>query len=215
VRQPLVVILALVTAVSVDASAGEGDLSLEFFLGTAANLETTLEVRQDDEPPIELRARYDTRALESPFYYAVRFGLRRGAGAWELQLVHHKLYLPGPPDPIQRFEITHGYNVLTLNRSFEVRTATIRIGAGVIIAHPESTVRGRRSDVEGILGSGYVLTGPALVLGAGKALKVSSRFFVAAEAQLIAARARVPVASGTADAPNVALHVLLGMGYRF
>lgn len=44
---------------------------------------------------------------------------------------------------------------------------------------------------------------------------LSNRLFLSVEAQLIAARARFPVAGGHATAPNVALHVLAGLGYRF
>lgn len=199
----------------VTASAGQSSRSVELFLGTAANLPTALTVRQEGEPEIELEARYDTRPLTSPFYYAVRFAFEGPKGAWELQLVHHKLHLSNPPAAIQHFEITHGFNVLTLNRSFDARGVRLRVGAGIVLAHPESTVRGRESAVGGVLDSGYSLTGPALLAGVGKAFEVATDLYVGAEVQLIGARARVPVAGGTATAANVAVHFLFGTGYRF
>jgi hypothetical protein len=212
----LAVILVLLAApISGDSSATEEGPTAELLFGTAVNLETTLEVRQEGEPTIRLDARYDTRPLTSPLYYAVRLGLQDRAGAWELQIIHHKLHLSNPPEEIQHFEITHGFNILTVNRSFRFRGATLRLGAGVVVAHPESTVRDLGSNIEGILGSGYTLTGPAVLIGTGKAVEIADDFFVGAELQLTAARARVPVADGTADAPNVAVHVLFGAGYRF
>jgi hypothetical protein len=207
--------LLLAVLLCAPASTARSGLSVELSFGAAANLQTPLTVRQEGEPRIEIDARYDTRPLTSPFYYALRLGLHDQSGAWELQFVHHKLYLSNPPEEIQHFEISHGFNVLTLNRALFWRGLTLRLGAGVILAHAESTVRGRRSDVHGILGMGYTLTGPSALVGVGKEFAVTGDFFVAAEVQLIAARARVPVADGTADAPHVGLHLVLGAGYRF
>ena len=209
-------LLALVVVLLCTAtSAGQSSRSIELLFGTAANLRTPLTIRQEGEPEIEFRARYDTRPLTSPFYYAVRFAFEDQRGAWELQLVHHKLYLSNPPEEIQHFEITHGFNVITLNRAFATRGARLRVGAGIVLAHTESTVRGLEGPGGGILDTGYCLTGPALLVGVGKEFAVATDLYVGAEVQLIAARARVPVAEGTATAPNVALHCLLGAGYRF
>jgi hypothetical protein len=191
--------------------------SFEIFLGGAANLDTTLKVEQEGYPNLDLTASYDTRPFDTPLYWAIRFGFnRRDRGAWELQLVHHKIYLSNPPEEIQNFEITHGFNVLTVNRSFENLPITLRVGVGLVLAHPDTIVRGQhRSEEGGLFDTGYHLTGPALLAGVGKDLRISSRFFVAIEAQLTASSAEVPIADGDAQAPNVALHGLLGVGYRF
>lgn len=196
-------------------SAGQSSRSIELFFGTAANLRTPLSVRQEGQPDIEFRARYDTRPLTSPLYYAIRFAFESGGGAWELQLVHHKLHLSNPPEEIQHFEISHGYNVITLNRAFAAGGEKFRVGAGMVLAHTESTVRGVEDRAGGVLGTGYRLTGPSLLVGVAKEFAVATDIYIGAEVQLIAARARVPVAEGTATVPNVALHFLLGAGYRF
>jgi hypothetical protein len=196
-------------------SLAGGRRSVELLLGTVSNLSTPLTVRQGGEREIDFTARYESRPLSSPLYYTVRLALEDRTGAWELQLVHHKLYLSNPPAEIQHFEITHGYNLLTLNRAFAVRGTTLRVGAGIVLAHTESTVRGLEGPDGGILDTGYRLTGPSLSLGAGRAFAITDDLDVLAEIQATGARARVPVANGTADAPNVALHFLLGLGYRF
>jgi hypothetical protein len=46
-------------------------------------------------------------------------------------------------------------------------------------------------------------------------LPLGASFHIFPEAQLSAAWARVPVAGGRASAPNVALHGMVGVGYRF
>ena len=47
-------------------------LSLEALVGGVHNFGTTLIIRQTGEPDIDVDARYDTRAFESPIYY--RYG---------------------------------------------------------------------------------------------------------------------------------------------
>lgn len=193
----------------------QGSVSFELFIGTGANIRTPLSIQQKNHPEIELTARYETRPFEDPTYYAMRFSRGDRTGAWELQFIHHKLHLANPPQEIQHFEITHGFNLLSLNRSFSLRHVTLRFGMGIVLAHTESTVRElKHSGSGGIFGTGYLLTGPALLGGLGKRIPLSRRFHMACEAQLTAARAKVPVADGTASAPNVAVHALLGISYR-
>lgn len=201
---------------SASADAGERP-SFELFLGAAANLKTKLTIEQCREKDIELTAEYETRPFDDPFYYMLRFNFAREGGGWELQFIHHKIYLTNTTDEVEHFEITHGYNMFTLNRSFPVPLVRLRVGGGIVVAHTESIVRGLRDqgDSGGILGTGYHLTGPAVLAGAGEALALSSRLFVTPEVQVSTAWAKVPVANGRAYAPNVALHGLVGIGYRF
>lgn len=76
--------------------------------------------------------------------YAYRIGRWSGRTAWEAELVHHKLYLENPPPAVQHFEVTHGYNLATANRAWATdRRTVLRVGVGLVIAHPEGRVRGR------------------------------------------------------------------------
>ncbi len=204
----------LIAAVAPASAAAEHSISFELLGGTAFNFGTPLSVEQGDHPEIDFTAEYETRPLESPFYYAWRVAFERGPGAWELQFVHHKLYLTNPPDEIQHFEISHGFNILTLNRAVERHGLSLRAGFGLVVAHPQSDVRGMSGPDSGFFDTGYVLTGPAALLGVGKEFPLTTRFSIASEAQLIAAWARVPVGGGRADAPHVGLHWLIGIRYR-
>ena len=175
----LLLVLLGVSAASTRADTGNR-LSFALFLGSAVNASTNLTIEQEDEPDLRINADYDTRGFDAPVYYAWRAGYGDSQGAWEIQLIHHKIYLENPPSEVQRFEITHGYNLLTVNRSFRTGTVDLRVGGGVVIAHTESTVRGEYEGGEGIgmFGSGYELAGPVLIAGTGVEYPRSSRFFV-------------------------------------
>ena len=200
---------AAVFLLSAAPSTARGRFSVEAFLGAARSLGTALSIHQAGEPDIQLSSTYETRSFDLPLYYSLRFGLRREGGAWEAQFTHHKVYLVGATDVVERFEITHGFNLVTLNRSWTSLPITLRVGVGLVVAHPESVVRGASHD------RGYHLTGPALLASAGKSFDLPSRWFVTLEGELTVARAKVPVAQGDASAPNVALHGLFGLGFRF
>lgn len=194
------------------ASAGEARWRLEAALGGALSLSSTLRVEQADAPPLELDARWDTRSLEGPLYYAVRLA----RGAWALRFVHHKTYLENPTAEIERFSVSHGYNLLTLERSFAAAGVDLWVGAGIVVAHPESTVRGQTLEESGgLLGGGYYVTGPTAALAAGRRLRLGSRFALAPEARFTLSRARVPIAGGEASAPNAAFHFLVGLEFGF
>jgi hypothetical protein len=198
------------------ASAEPGRFTLELLGGGAWNASTSLRVEQRGQPEVERRVEWRTRPFEEPVYWAARASIARARGAWELQLVHHKLYASDLPSEVQHFEVSHGFNLVTVARAFELGGgATARIGAGVVLAHAESAVRGQTASGEGSLGSGYELTGPVLIAGIGWRHPLSRHLFLAVDAQLSAARARVSIAHGTASFRNYAAHGLAGIGGRF
>jgi hypothetical protein len=206
------VVLLLVFSCPISA---ENRFSLELFLGGALNLRTPLTIEQEGYETIEFDARYESKAFEPPLYYTIRFTYLRSEGGWEFQFIHHKIYLENTTDEVQYFEVTHGYNIFTINYSYRSLPADLRAGAGIILARPEAVVRGRTEMDDGIGGSGYHLTGPALVIGAGKAFPFASSFSFAFDMQITLARAVFPIPGGEASAPNVALHLMLGIGYSF
>ncbi len=214
VRWLLAVLPAVAAAQEPAAGAPRAAWTVHLLGGTAWNAPTRLVIRQAGSADVAMTARYATRAFEPPFYYAVRVGRWGAGGGWDLELLHHKLYLQDLPPEVARFEVTHGYNLLTVQRGWRVQALRVRAGAGVVIAHPTSDVRGRFLQGGGNLAGGYHLAGPALQGGAGGAWPLGGPFAVLAEARLTAAWAEVPVAGGSATVPNLALHALLGVGWR-
>jgi hypothetical protein len=213
-KHPLSLVLLAIVSLPRPAAAA-GGWAFQASAGAAVNLETPLTVRQAGEPDLDLDGDYETRPFESPLYYMLRAGRWRGSAGWEIELIHHKLFLRDPPPEIHDFSISHGYNLVTADRAWELRRLILRAGAGVVVAHPESTVRGRTLDPEDTnLGGGYHLTGPVLQLAAEKRVDFGRRWFLGIEGKVIGARAVVPVAGGDAEVPNVALHALVGLGWR-
>lgn len=203
------------TAQGVRSVPARAQVTLEAFLGTAVNAPVPLRLAQSGLETIRLTARYRTDALSEPLYYVVRIGSWRGNRGWALELAHHKLLLENEPPEVQRFEISHGYNLLTLNRVWRHGRMRYLLGAGAVVAHPESEVRGRAwPDHGGLFGGGYYVTGPTVQVGAGRELPLPGSLFAAVEGKVTASYARVPIRNGHATAPDAAFHLLAGLGAR-
>lgn len=189
--------------------------AVEAHLGAAWNLPLPLAIRQEGEEELRLRARRNTRAFEFPLYYVGRVTTRDGGGGWALDLTHHKVYLANPPAEVGSFSVSHGYNLLTLHRTIDRDALRYGFGAGVVVAHPESEVRGRRLEERGgTIGGGYWLTGPTAGALVGLAPAARDGLYPAAELRLTFSRAKVPVAGGDATVPNVAIHLTVGVGWE-
>ncbi|HSF18442.1 MAG TPA: hypothetical protein VLK65_23135 [Vicinamibacteria bacterium] len=194
--------------VALDGQA-QDRFSFEGLLGGALNAGTTLSISQSGYPDLDHEADYATRAFELPLYYSLRFAVHDRSGRWEAQFTHHKVYLSNRTPEIQNFEISHGLNLMTFGRAWTSLPVDIRAAAGVVIAHADSEIRAQP------FSPGYRLTGPSFLLGFGKRLGLTRWLFASVEVQLSAARVKVPVSAGDASAPNVALHVMSGLGARF
>jgi len=182
--------------------------------GLQYNVPMRLVIRQNGSPDMKLTARYDTKPFAEVPYYDIKLGMRRRPWAFELELVHHKLYLVNRPPEVDTFEITHGYNPLLLNCVRDWAGLRLRAGAGVVITHPQTTVRGLRfPETGGVLG--WFVSGPALQVSVGSEFGFGPRFFAGLEGKALGAWARVPVVDGSADVPNVSLHALVSAGWRF
>lgn len=199
------------------APATPAEWRAELALGGSHSFGSTLRLEQAGFPALELEAGWASRSFEAPLYYAARVSRWQGAHAWSLRFVHHKVYLEQPTPEVERFSVSHGHNLLTLERGFVVSGFELWAGLGLVIAHPESTVRGRTrpENQGGPWGGGYFVTGPSLAVAAARRVPSDSRFGVVLEGRLTWARARVPVADGEASVPNTAVHGLLGLELRF
>ncbi len=208
-----VVLAALALAAPGNAGAQDG-WSIELAGGFALNGPTRLTIHQAGQPDLRIAARYASRSFATPIYYALRVGRWVRGRAWEVEFVHHKVYLSNPPPDVQQFDVSHGFNLITVNRALPLGRAVWRPGFGLVLAHPESMVRGRPFDTGGgLLGWGYYVAGPAVQLAVARRFSVANRFFVSTEGKLTAAYARVPVNDGSARMTNLALHGLLGLGW--
>lgn len=208
-------VLALAILLSPGRAEGGPRWALEAHLGTAWNLPLPLVIRQRGHPDLAFPARWRTRALERPLYYVARVARWEGDRAWALDLTHHKLYLQNRPPEVGDFAISHGYNLLTVQRLFRENGVRTGAGAGLVAAHPESEIRGLRLDErEGLLGTGYYLSGPTAGALGSVTGAPGGGVYALAEIRLTLSLARVPVAEGSARVPNLALHFTTGIGWE-
>lgn len=195
-----------------------GDFSgRRYFLEVAPGLSwvppVPLTIQQEGYEKISLWARYRTASFRLPLYYSVRMGFIDGGQGWEAEMNHLKVYLENTSPEVERFSVSHGYNQLLVNRLFRRRALDWRVGAGVVVAHPESVVRGRRQDERGgLFNNGYYLAGPVLLGGISRRLVVSSWFTLHFSGSVTAALARVKVSEGHATVPVAALQLQVAPG---
>ena len=187
--------------------------TFEFQGGGAYNVPMPLSIRQQGYPDINLTAHYHTEALTLPVYMEVRLGRWQKDRSWEIEFIHHKLYLENTTHEVQKFNLSHGFNMIFLNRGFDQKTFRYHAGIGIVITHPESTIRGKEfGDSENTWDLGYYLSGPVMNLAISKPIWLSNRFFINAEAKTTFAYASVKVAQGNADVFNLTFHLILGVG---
>lgn len=178
------------------------------FGGASWSAPSTLRIDQSGEDRISFRAHWETRPFEDAPYYAARVALWNGGRGWELQLLHHKIYLTDGHPEVEHFEVSHGWNIVTVQRAIRGRILEWRVGAGPVISHAEGRVRGRE------VGTGdYHVSGAGALAGVGKSFSISRRFFANAEGLLTYSWARAPIVGGHARTSNVAFHALVGLGF--
>jgi hypothetical protein len=209
-------IVATLAFIPLSATAAEG-WTIEVYGGAPLNLPTPLDIQQSGEADLHTTARYDTRPFQVPRYYDIRIGRWRDRAEWAIELTHHKIFLTNPPPEVEYFAASHGYNLLTASRGWELPYEFwARVGLGVVISHPENGVRNQRlREIGGIMGLGYYLSGATATASLQKRVRLVGGLFLAAAGMISASYAVLPVVDGRALVPNVAIHGLLGVGYQF
>lgn len=186
--------------------------SFEGSLGAAYHPSSRLTVEQEGEERLSFKAKYATRSFESPPYYALRVSRWHNNRAWELSLIHDKLYVRNPPADVEHLAISHGFNLLTVNRALQSAHFTYRLGLGPIITHPEGRVRGESYD------GPYDLAGIVALAGVSKRIYLNKRGFLVGDGAVTLGYATT-TADGTRDLTMkvryAGVHALLGVGWDF
>jgi hypothetical protein len=207
------IFITIFILISTTGAYSQSQWTFEFQSGGAFNAPMPLIISQQGYPDIKFTANYHTEALTLPVYMDVRLGRWQNGRSLEIEFIHHKLYLDNTTDEVQKFNISHGFNMIFLNRGFNQKTFSYHAGAGIVIIHPESIVRGKEfGDSENTWDLGYYLSGPVINLAISKPFWLGNRFFINAEAKSTIAYASVKVAQGHADVFNLAFHLILGLG---
>jgi hypothetical protein len=214
-KNTTVIIIFILAALTLMPGTSDAKWVFQLGSGSAYNFTTPLDIRQDGEADINLSARYDTRAFSTfAWYFDMRIARWKNNHAWEFETLHHKLHLDNRPDEVQRFDISHGYNLYTLNSAWLINNFIYRLGLGVVITHPETIVRNKEYNDKGGV-NGFHLSGVTAQAAMEKRFSVTEKIFVYLEAKLTASYATIPVGDGDASVPNAAIHGLFGTGYSF
>ncbi len=195
---------------------GQRSWTLNLSVGGALSLNTPLIIDQEGYEKIKLTAHYRTESFKLPVYYSWKIGTARERKGWELELIHLKLILTNRPPEIQHFEISHGFNYLTINRTWDTDLMILRAGAGVVLSNPENIIRNMRFDNQrGILNKGYYFSGPGVQVSAEKRIHIKGGLFLDLEIKAAGGIVRVGVAEGYAIVTQAGFHGLAGIGYTF
>jgi hypothetical protein len=191
-------------------------LSVEFGSGLPYNISMPLSIRQSGYTEIKLTAAYNSEPFKIPIYWIWRIGFWSDNSGWELEAIHHKIFLDNKPDEVEYFSISHGINYITINRCWDTENYILRTGAGIVLDHPESKIRGKQlKENGGILKWGYYISGPAINLTVAKRFYVLESLYLDIEAKLNASYSNVPINGGNADVYNIVLQFDLLPGWDF
>ena len=109
------------------ATQAQSRWSLELHGGEVYNVPMPLSIFQDGYPELKLTARYNTEPFTLPVYWNIRLGRWQNGKLWEVEIIHHKLYLDNTTSEIRKFNISHGFNLIMLNRGFDKKLFRYRI----------------------------------------------------------------------------------------
>ncbi len=195
--------------------------SFEANFGVPINLVHPIKIKQAGYPDLNFKAKYYSEPFKQPYFYVYRFSKWKNDKGWQLEMMHQKLYLENPPNEVQYFSITHGYNLIMLSRAFKIsifkeKDFIVSLGSGIILAHGENMVRGKELDQEqSFFNLGYYPTGPVLNLAIAKKFNLSKRFYFNVESKFNTSHANVPIVDGEASLWHSSFSFVGGVGYSF
>ena len=202
-------------------------LSFEFSGGIPYNLPAYINIHQNGFNDLKIsNAKFYSEPFDLPPYWDWRFSLNNKNSIYELEAIHHKLYLKNKPDEIARFSISHGFNMFFINygkiddlhvNSKDMNTNFIyKLGIGAVFAHPETNIRGYSFEDSGdFLSTNYYLCGPAVNLSLGKRWYVLKRLYFNTEIKFTSAYVKIPIAQGHATVFTSTIQFIAGLGFDF
>jgi hypothetical protein len=149
-------------------------------------------------------------------YFDLRVSREVKTKQFSVEVIHHKFYLENPPEGVQHFEVSHGYNIVIINYGKKIKEFVYRAGGGIVLAHGESMVRGLEYPSKpGFDPWNYHIAGPAINLSVSRPFVIRKNFFLNTEFKINAAAGRVPIVNGYAKTRMVIFQLCIGPGFRF
>lgn len=205
----------------VSFSQEKSEWSVEANFGFPVNINHPITIKQQGYKDLNFTAKFYSEPFKQPFFYVYRFTKWKNDKAWEIEMMHQKLYLSNPPEEVQYFNITHGFNLIVLSRSIKFKMLQkhdfiFKFGTGIVLAHAENMVRYKEFDQnQSFYNLGYYVTGPVLNLALAKKFQLSNRFYFNAETKFNTSYADIPIVDGNATLWHSAFSFIGGIGYSF
>jgi hypothetical protein len=188
--------------------------SFDYAVTLPYNLPLSLTIEQHGASDISLAPRFRSEPLVVPITWKWQISYWSDSTAWSLMAIHHKLYLENRPPEVEEFAITHGYNIISILRGWQMQNFMVAVGAGIVLAHPEISVRGKRlPENRGMMNSGYYVAGPNVAFALGRRWYLVGGLYLLGEAMVHASYASVPIADGKARLFSFVAHVSVGLGF--
>ena len=189
--------------------------SIEFSLGSGAALSygEDITIKRSGSADVDLGVvNFDTNPFEAPIYYDVRLAKWKDNSAWELEFVHHKLYMDSSDlDNDQGVDVSNfdiNYNLLYGNYAKEITPNNIaRFGAGLVIPSSEITINGVKSN------QSYKIAGATFQLGIEHDFPINQHLIFSIEGKMTYSYAKIEVENSSAMVPNTAVHLLFHLKY--
>lgn len=221
-------IMLLLAALGVTSSLYAYDYTLQVYGGLVYNMNEDVTYKESGETDIVMKdVELKTKPFTAPPYYGIRLSIwDTDATAWEIEHTHQKLYISDSDviAPLEHWEMTDGFNFFFVNKAWKLdeswQNIIVRVGAGLVITHPDVTYDGERRHEDGsgaiTYGEGYDLSGFVWQIGAEKQFDITEDWFLSVETRMTYAKAWAEDASGGLSVlQNRAFHLNYGVGYRF
>ena len=202
-------------------------MGLEFDLSLGNTYNFTSDISIDSRIPggedIEFSSQPYTYGFKSPQYYSIRVRHQNK----EFELIHQKLYFENNlPHELSHFEITDGYNMLMLNILHPINYGnnidffSFRFGLGMVVAHPDITISGKRFYKVGggliptVWTDGYQISGLSSQLAFNLNKTIKNKFSFNAETKISYANTTIDLEKDyRIKVPNLSIHFLMGISF--
>jgi hypothetical protein len=144
-------------------------------------------------------------------YYAARVSRWQGGGAWELQGINTNVFLNYVPRNGSDDDILRGYDHFLVNRAARLWGLIWRLGAGVVITHPEPT----QSQINARSSGSYYFSGVGGQASVAKRIPISDHVFTTVEGNVTSDYPQASIPGNTVTPPTHAFNGVLGLGLNF
>ncbi len=220
--------ILLIASLGLTSTLYAYDYTLQVYGGWVTNMNEDVTYKVSGEDDIVMKdVELDTKPFTTPNYYGIRISMwDTDNTAWEIEHTHQKLYIENSDlvAPLEHWEMTDGFNFFYINKAWKLdeswQNIIVRVGAGVVITHPDITYDGVRYTGNGngaiTYGGGYDLSGFVCQAAVEKQFNISEDWFLSLETKVTYATAEAEDEAGNiSDLDNKALHLNFGVGYRF